>query len=192
MIKKESGFTLMEIMVVIIVIAVLASVAGPMIGSITDQGRASATKSKISALKSAMLAYQSDTGRLPFVGKPDNAGCVVAYCDASVLGDSLLNNVLVNEVLGNITGGGLNFGISNYTKKWKGPYMDADPIDFMYDSWGNRMKYIAFGTNIFLWSSGPDSAFEACITSAMCGDAISNGDVDDIAMSIARSRKAFN
>jgi prepilin-type N-terminal cleavage/methylation domain-containing protein len=51
--KAKSGFTLMEIMVVIIVIAVLASVAGPMIGSITDQGRASATKSKINSLKSA-------------------------------------------------------------------------------------------------------------------------------------------
>jgi prepilin-type N-terminal cleavage/methylation domain-containing protein len=66
--RTRAGFTLMEIMVVIIVIAVLASVAGPMIGSITDQGRASATKSKMSALKSAMLAYQSDVGRLPFSG----------------------------------------------------------------------------------------------------------------------------
>lgn len=189
--KIRSGFTLMEIMVVIIVIAVLASVAGPMIGSITDQGRASATKSKISALKSAMLAYQSDTGRLPFTGKPDCAGYAISYCDATILGDTLATNVLVNDVLGNWTGGGLNFGISNYTKKWKGPYMDAEPSDFMYDSWGNKMRYRASAKNVYIWSSGPDSAFETNLNDALCAESVANGDVDDIIMSIARSRKDF-
>jgi len=58
----------MEIMVVIIVIAVLASVAGPMIGSITDQGRSSATKANLSSLKSALLAFQRDVGKMPVCG----------------------------------------------------------------------------------------------------------------------------
>lgn len=181
----------MEIMVVIIVIAVLASVAGPMIGSITDQGRASATKSKISALKSAMLAYQSDVGRLPFAGLPGCAGCKAAYNSEKVLGDDIANNVLLNDLLGNISGGTLNFGISNYMKKWKGPYMDSDPTDFMYDSWGNRLSYTADGNNIYLWSSGPNSAFED-INDALCAAMVANGDTDDIIMSIARTRKPFN
>ena len=81
--KRKSGFTLVEIMVVIIVIAVLASVAGPMIGSITDQGRASATKSKMSSLKSALLAYQSDVGRLPYVG--DNSRKAKQYDQNALL-----------------------------------------------------------------------------------------------------------
>ncbi len=186
----------MEIMVVIIVIAVLASVAGPMIGSITDQGRASATKSKMSALKSAMLAYQSDVGRLPFSGKPSNAGVKAAYCALLVLADTTEKNVLLNEQFGNLTSGGTeNFSITNYSKKWKGPYMDSDPTDFMYDSWGNRFVYIAHKNNIYLWSSGANSAFEGpdpgCIECALCATMVSNGDVDDIVLSIAKVRKAF-
>ncbi len=187
----------MEIMVVIIVIAVLASVAGPMIGSITDQGRSSATKSKMSALKSAMLAYQSDVGRLPFSGKPGCVACKDAYCATSVLDDTIDKNVLLNESFGNITGGGTqNFGITNYSKKWKGPYMDSDPTDFMFDSWGNRFRYIAHKNNIYLWSSGANSGFEpdgvtGCIECALCATMVSNGDVDDIVLSIAKVRKSF-
>lgn len=193
MIKKQSGFTLMEIMVVIIVIAVLASVAGPMIGSITDQGRASATKSKMSALKSAMLAYQSDTGRLPFAGAPKCAGCKAAYCLATVLGDTVDKNVLVCDALG--TAGNFNFGIANYNRKWKGPYMDSDPADFMYDAWGQPFRYIAHKSNIYLWSSGANQGFEGadpgCIECALNADAVGSGDVDDIQVTIARSRTEF-
>lgn len=183
----------MEIMVVIIVIAVLASVAGPMIGSITDQGRASATKSKMSALKSAMLAYQSDVGRLPFYGLPSNAGCKTAYCATEVLADTIDKNVLLNDAFGN-NGCGANFGITNYSKKWKGPYMDSDPTDFMYDSWGNRFIYVAYKNNIYMWSSGPNSAFEATeanLDNALCSAMVANGDVDDIVLSIAKVRKSF-
>lgn len=184
----------MEIMVVIIVIAVLASVAGPMIGSITDQGRASATKSKMSALKSAMLAYQSDTGRLPFDGAPKCVSCKAAYNVEKVLGPSVANNVLVNDDVGN--GTILNFAIANYNRKWKGPYMDSDPADFMYDAWGQPFRYIAYKNNVYLWSSGANQGFEGGsdgnIENALCGDMVGNGDVDDIAVTIARSRTTFN
>ncbi len=185
----------MEIMVVIIVIAVLASVAGPMIGSITDQGRSSATKSKMSALKSAMLAYQSDVGRLPFAGKPGCAGYAAAYNADTILNDSSDKNVLLNADFGHTNDATYNFGITNYAKKWKGPYMDSDPTDFMYDSWGNRFTYIAYKNNVYLWSSGANSAFEpgatANIECALCSTMVSNGDVDDIVLSIAKVRKKF-
>ncbi|MFA7147175.1 MAG: prepilin-type N-terminal cleavage/methylation domain-containing protein, partial [Candidatus Riflebacteria bacterium] len=68
---NRSGFTLMEIMVVVVIIAVLASVAGPMIGDIINQGKASATRSKMSSLKSAIVTYKNDVGRYPFYGDKD-------------------------------------------------------------------------------------------------------------------------
>ncbi len=175
----------MEIMVVIIVIAVLASVAGPMIGSITDQGRASATKSKISALKSAMLAYQSDVGRLPFKGLPNAATTVAAYCSNHVLTDSQDSNVLVSDCNAQIS------GITNYNRKWKGPYMDSDPTDFMYDAWGNKLNYIAAGNNIYLQSSGPDSIMDT-VNNALCSVLQAAGSTDDIILSIARTKKPIN
>lgn len=186
MIKNRTGFTLMEIMVVIIVIAVLASVAGPMIGSITDQGRASATKSKLSSLKSAMLAYQNDVGRLPFTGNADQAGKIGAYCAPAVLsGDNLAKNVLVTE---EVTG--VCDTISNYGRKWKGPYMDSDPSDFMYDSWGNEIVYEAVGNNVYLISVGPDGA-RGNLQDALNAEKIADGTEDDIVLSVARVRKAF-
>jgi len=184
--KTRAGFTLMEIMVVIIVIAVLASVAGPMIGSITDQGRASATKSKMSALKSAMLAYQSDVGRLPFNGKPGDARDASLYASNEVLGLDSAKNVLVNDTLGNST-----FNITNYSRKWKGPYMDSEPGDFMLDAWGNPFRYGAKGNNVYLWSSGADSAFANSIEDALSADKQEAGDNDDIAVSIAKVRRTF-
>ena len=176
----------MEIMVVIIVIAVLASVAGPMIGSITDQGRASATKSKMSALKSAMLAYQSDVGRLPFNGTPADTTDGNKYDTTAILGLSTDVNVLVNDALGNTT-----FSITNYSRKWKGPYMDSEPGDFMLDAWGNPFRYGAKGNNIYLWSSGADSNFAASIEDALDPTKQESGDCDDIVTSIAKVRRKF-
>jgi len=184
--KTRAGFTLMEIMVVIIVIAVLASVAGPMIGSITDQGRASATKSKMSALKSAMLAYQSDVGRLPFNGKPGDARTGTLYSSNAVLGLTIDTNVLVCDGLGNSS-----FNITNYSRKWKGPYMDSEPGDFMLDAWGNPFRYGAKGSNVYLWSSGADGAFANTIDDALSAAKQEAGDNDDIAVSIAKVRRTF-
>lgn len=183
---RRSGFTLMEIMVVIIVIAVLASVAGPMIGSITDQGRASATKSKISSLKSAILAYKSDVGRIPFTGVASEGKNDEAYNDASdtYLGDTEATNVLVNEETGCTA-----MNITNYARKWKGPYMDSTPEDFMYDSWGTKIRYVAYDKNIYLWSAGADMDFEADLTDLLNADKVDEEALDDIIQSIARVRK---
>lgn len=193
--NRKSGFTLMEIMVVIIVIAVLASVAGPMIGSITDQGRTSATKSKLSSLKSAMLAYQSDVGRLPYYGKPKDARNAQKYCADDVLSyDNSEKNVLLSESYGNWNDGTNNFGISNYSRKWKGPYMDSDPSDFMYDSWGTPIYYVAEGNNVYLWSYGPDLAPDdgnGNITDALAAQKANADYCDDIITSVARVRKSF-
>ncbi|KAF1080009.1 MAG: hypothetical protein GQF41_3685 [Candidatus Rifleibacterium amylolyticum] len=189
--NRRSGFTLMEIMVVIIVIAVLASVAGPMIGSITDQGRASATKSKISALKSALLTYNSDVGRFPFCGPASKVTCAAAYdgADVDLLSVTIACSVLVNDEIGNTN---LGFNITNYNRRWKGPYMDSDPSDYMMDSWGTKITYKAYKNNIYLWSGGPDMGLDVCIENALCTALTGNGEVDDIISSIARFRKKFN
>ena len=183
--NRKSGFTLMEIMVVIIVIAVLASVAGPMIGSITDQGRASATKSKLSSLKSALLAYQGDVGRFPFTG-PDKKDGTKYDGDALLCSTSEDANVLVCNA-------DLLVCVTNYNKKWKGPYMDSDVEDFMVDAWGTPIQYLAYNKNLYLWSYGPDLApatqdgltIDEIFKKQSDGDA----DVDDIVISVTRFKK---
>lgn len=183
--KRKSGFTLMEIMVVIIVIAVLASVAGPMIGSITDQGRASATKSKMSSLKSALLAYQSDVGRLPYYGCCSrDAGAYKR--DVLLCASSEDHNVLYSNEW-KATGNPPN----NYSRKWKGPYMDSDPSDFMFDSWGNELRYRAVNKNVYLWSAGPDGEFYDNVEQAFKKQSETDSECDDIVISVYRAKKAF-
>lgn len=187
-VQNRRGFTLMEIMVVIIVIAVLASVAGPMITSITDQGRASATKSKLSALKSAIMAYNSDVGRYPFAGTADNSTNSAAHdsttspLNTALFGDTFETNILTAANTGTDISGNSVFGIANYmNKKWKGPYMDSDPTDFMYDSWGTKIRYYHFNKGIYLHSAGSDQAFD---TRTNVTNTTYEG--DDIILSIAR------
>ncbi|HOY67185.1 MAG TPA: prepilin-type N-terminal cleavage/methylation domain-containing protein [Candidatus Ozemobacteraceae bacterium] len=182
--KRNQGFTLMEIMVVIIVIAVLASVAGPMIGSITDQGRTSATKSKLSALKSAIMAYNSDIGRYPFNGLPTQTTTSDLYNSDkhALFGDNADINILTDNVYGLAINGNTLFGVTNYVnKKWKGPYMDSDPSDFMYDSWGTKIKYYHYNKGIWLHSAGSDQAFNNAVDATKAGY-----DGDDVVLSVAR------
>ncbi|OQB49540.1 MAG: Type II secretion system protein G precursor [bacterium ADurb.Bin157] len=203
---NRSGFTLMEIMVVVVIIAVLASVAGPMIGDIINQGKASATRSKMSSLKSAIVTYKNDVGRYPFVGDKGNVSCISAYNADRVLADNAQNNVLVNpEVLLGVPGEAKNGNedgcwSSFYGKggrKWKGPYMDSDPADFMTDSWGTKIRYHAFDHSLILWSAGPDGEFHNLANGdpdpdVLDSEAYAEGETDDLFISIARFRRKFS
>lgn len=62
---REDGFSLIELMVVIAIIAMLAAVVGyNVLGSFEDAERASA-KAEISAFKSALIAYRVALKRFP-------------------------------------------------------------------------------------------------------------------------------
>jgi prepilin-type N-terminal cleavage/methylation domain-containing protein len=192
---NRSGFTLMEIMVVIIVIAVLASVAGPMIGSITDQGRSSATKANLSALKSALLSYQRDVGKFPFCGGAGGDDMKVAAnynnLDTAkgglVMGDESSKNVLVSndELLGCMVGG--------YQRRYKGPYMDSNPEEFMNDSWGSPVQYFAETQTIYLRSAGVNGETETVNEVMQCTEEEKEeAEIDDILVPITRVRFKFS
>jgi hypothetical protein len=123
------------------------------------------------------------------------------------LADNVANNVLVNqEVNLGVTGeekcGDENSGYwtSFYGKggrKWKGPYMDSDPADFMTDSWGTKIRYHAFDHSLILWSAGPDGEFHEFNSDGdpdpkvLDSEAYAEGDTDDLFISIARFRRKF-
>lgn len=188
--KRTSGFTLMEIMVVIIVIAVLASVAGPMITEITESGRISATKSQFSSLRAALQAFGQDLGGLP---RDTGQTGINRYIDAAstMLGPSFDNNVLVND---NNDLNKLGMASDTYQRRWKGPYMDGNPSDFMLDAWGGDIIYTAHenSLSVYLHSYGPDGMEDKL------GDNTDNDNNnplhdnykgDDIVLSVHRVRK---
>ncbi len=63
--KKQSGFTLIEIMVVVVIIGILASVVVPRIMDNPDKARTAKAKNDIRALESAMDLYRLDNFTYP-------------------------------------------------------------------------------------------------------------------------------
>lgn len=63
--RRESGFTLIEIMVVIAIIGILATLIVPKIMGRPDEARAIAAKHDVGTIVQAMKLYRLDIGRYP-------------------------------------------------------------------------------------------------------------------------------
>jgi general secretion pathway protein G len=63
--KKLSGFTLIEVMVVVVILGILAAVIVPKIMSRPEQARIVKAKQDIGAIQSAMDLYKLDNGSYP-------------------------------------------------------------------------------------------------------------------------------
>ena len=64
-VSKQLGFTLIEVMVVIAIIGIMASLIVPKIMSKPDEARVIAAKQDISTLVQALKLYRLDIGRYP-------------------------------------------------------------------------------------------------------------------------------
>lgn len=62
---KQRGFTLIEVMVVVVILAILAAIIVPRILSRPDQARQVAAKQDIVAIENAMELYKLDNGFYP-------------------------------------------------------------------------------------------------------------------------------
>lgn len=79
--KISRGFTLIEVMVVIVILGVLAALVVPRILSRPDEARAVAAKQDIAVISQALKLYKLDNQRYPtaeqglnaLVAKPENA-----------------------------------------------------------------------------------------------------------------------
>ena len=60
-----SGFTLVEIMVVVVILAVLAALVVPRVVGRTDEARAVAAKQDIASVLQALKLYRIDNSRYP-------------------------------------------------------------------------------------------------------------------------------
>jgi general secretion pathway protein G len=63
--RKSSGFTLIEVMVVIVILAVLAAMIVPKVMGRPDEARVVAAKQDIGAIMSALKLYRLDNRRYP-------------------------------------------------------------------------------------------------------------------------------
>lgn len=64
-IKNRNGFTLIEIMVVIVILAMLAAFVGPKLMGRTDDAKIQTTKTQLKGLETALKLYKLDNGAYP-------------------------------------------------------------------------------------------------------------------------------
>lgn len=125
--QSEAGFTLIELVIVIVTLGILAAVAIPKFADIADSSRVSATTQEMLTLKRAIVGnpavvaggkhtdrgFEGDVGFVPnrledLVSKPDS---VALYNPLTRLG-------------------------------WNGPYIDSAAGDYLSDAWNTNYVYM--------------------------------------------------
>ena len=91
--QKTSGFTIVELLIVIVVIAILAAITIVAYNGIQARSRDATRSSDVAGIKKALELYKTDVGNYPAVcGAGDNQGCSVSGL-SSVLVPTYTNKI---------------------------------------------------------------------------------------------------
>ena len=137
----QGGFTLIELVIIIVVLGILAAVAVPKFASIMEGSKAATTRKELQTLKEAV------------VGNPQivSSGVVI---DRGFIGDvGFVPSQLIDLV---VKPGSVSVYDRLTRLGWNGPYVDGDGNDYLTDAWGGAYSYDPSGRKI-VSTGGPDS-----------------------------------
>jgi prepilin-type N-terminal cleavage/methylation domain-containing protein len=123
---RQGGFTLIEIVMVIIVLGIVAAIAIPRMGSLNENARINATKSELLMLKRAIIGSPAVTAGGRFIDRGFEGDIGHSPASLAELGakpDSLPP-------------------YDRFTRYgWNGPYIDAAGGEFLKDAWACDYVY---------------------------------------------------
>lgn len=124
---RKSGFTLIELVIIIVVLGILAAVAVPKFADVSENSKTVATKKEMKAIRRAI------------VGNPD----IVSggeYIDRGFKGDVGFNPSQLSDLVVKPD------SVSDYNRLtrlgWNGPYIDSSNSDYLADAWGTAYEYV--------------------------------------------------
>ncbi|MEM9172715.1 MAG: type II secretion system protein GspG [Pseudomonadota bacterium] len=118
---RTTGFTLMEMIGVVAVIAILAAMATPMIFDAIRDARITAIANEVSTLRTAVARYYADTGRVP---------------ENIPLDSNVNNDLLIRNSASGVPG-------------WNGPYIETHPKNPWQGDLDTQVGPMGSATNYF-------------------------------------------
>lgn len=95
--KSEKGFTLVELMVVVIILGILVAIAIPIFNNVTGDAKANVCASNIRTINGAINMYYANEGKYPddisdlspYIKDPDNLKCPVTDSTYELAGNGM-------------------------------------------------------------------------------------------------------
>ncbi len=173
--RKEKGFTLIEIVVVLAIIAVIAAFLTPMLFEYLKESKVSRAKADTRAIAAAITNFNRDTGVYPiYTGSVTRTSATILLLNTEGIAPEVSGGTfdLTNGTgtledplsKGNIAGSSNQYSNTTLGKgqNWKGPYL----TDFKSDPWGRKYYVVLDGVqpdnanSAFVISAGPNGQLE--------------------------------
>jgi len=122
----QRGFTLIELVIIIVVLGILAAVAVPRYFDVAESSKENATKQEMIALRRAIAGNPSATAGGEYIDRGFEGDCGFV--------PSLLTDLVSKP-------GSLSVYNPLTRLGWNGPYMDSSSGDYLTDAWGNAYAY---------------------------------------------------
>ena len=176
--RVNGGWSLMELVVVLAIIAILAAIITPMINSYVDRARASSARNDVRNIATAVISFNTDTRLWPIyvlssdIPNGDVHDALETVGDTAALG-SLTSGSNGDAWLGFVTNSnGSIAGLVNEnslgltttgTSGWNGAYLndiDTDPWGTKYYFNGAHLKPGSGNNAVFVLSPGPNKTID--------------------------------
>lgn len=139
--RSVHGFTLVELVIIIVVLGLIAAVGIPKIGGLLGESKSSASKAEMAELKKAIIGNPQVVAGSSLVSRGfegDVGFAPSSLQDLATKPDSVSAWDRIQE------------------RGWHGPYIDASDGDYLKDAWGAAYVYDGSARTITSSGSGSD------------------------------------
>lgn len=149
--KSFSGFTMIEMLMVIVIVGILAGVVIPQFIDMSSEAKTAVTTERMNVIKAAIVG----DGRMVSNGKYTKQGYEI-HCVGL---PTTLTDLITQP------GAGTCASVYDpFTKRgWRGPYVSSTATSWNQDAWGTALVYYSVGP--------PARTLRSCGKNATCGNA---------------------